>query len=282
MALPRRLAQALRNEPLLVPGLLDHILPLLDLPRAGNGKSKSPEPRAGTVATAELEAMLSCPSAPESGYRDEALAALLFALVLRTLPASVRLWFSEMRDSSAAAAVERYTRQRESPLLLDDEMKHAQAAAAAAASASKDDFSVRVNPSAREVTAVLELDDNAKLEMAVKLPPAFPLKPAEAEIREKVGVSEARLRKWLLSISVFLRNHNGTVGDAIELWRRNVEKEFEGLEECLICYSVIHPTNRSLPRLCCRTCTKKFHAACLYKWFRSSGKSNCPHCQSPW
>ena len=32
----------------------------------------------------------------------------------------------------------------------------------------------------------------------------------------------------------------------------------------------------------CRTCRKRFHGGCLYKWFKSSGKSNCPHCQSPW
>lgn len=32
----------------------------------------------------------------------------------------------------------------------------------------------------------------------------------------------------------------------------------------------------------CRTCRKRFHGGCLYKWFKSSGKSTCPHCQSPW
>jgi hypothetical protein len=55
-----------------------------------------------------------------------------------------------------------------------------------------------------------------------------------------------------------------------------------GQEECLICYSIIQPTSGQLPRLCCRTCRKRFHGGCLYKWFKSSGKSNCPHCQSPW
>ena len=36
------------------------------------------------------------------------------------------------------------------------------------------------------------------------------------------------------------------------------------------------------PPCSCRTCRKRFHGGCLYKWFKSSGKSNCPHCQSPW
>lgn len=47
----------------------------------------------------------------------------------------------------------------------------------------------------------------------------------------QVGVSEGRLRKWLLSISAFLRTQNGSVAEAISLWKRNVDKEFEGRED---------------------------------------------------
>ena len=97
-----------------------------------------------------------------------------------------------------------------------------------------------------------------------------------------MGVAEGRLRKWLLSVSAYLRTQNGGVAQAVSLWKRNVDREFEGQEECLICYSIVQPTSGQLPRLTCRTCRKRFHGACLYKWFRSSGKSSCPHCQSPW
>jgi len=97
-----------------------------------------------------------------------------------------------------------------------------------------------------------------------------------------VGVSEGRLRKWLLSIAAFLRSQNGSLADAMALWRANCEREFDGVEECLICYAVVAPSNGRLPSLGCHTCAKRFHGACLYKWFRSSGKSACPHCQSPW
>ncbi len=43
----------------------------------------------------------------------------------------------------------------------------------------------------------------------------------------QVGVSEGRMRKWLLSISAFLRNQNGSVAEAITLWKKNVDREFE-------------------------------------------------------
>ena len=90
----------------------------------------------------------------------------------------------------------------------------------------------------------------------------------------QVGVPQGRLRKWLLSVAGFLRNQNGSVAEAIALWQRNVVKEFEGVEECLICYTIVAASNGKLPKLQCHTCSKRFHAACLYKWFQSSGKSN--------
>jgi len=70
------------------------------------------------------------------------------------------------------------------------------------------------------------------------------------------------------------------VVDAIALWKANVDREFEGVEPCLICYAVISAANGQLPRLSCRTCAVRFHPACLYKWFKTSGKSTCPHCQN--
>ena len=56
----------------------------------------------------------------------------------------------------------------------------------------------------------------------------------------QVGVTEGRLRKWLLSIAAFLRSQNGGLADAMRLWRDNCVREFDGVEECLICYSGLH------------------------------------------
>lgn len=46
--------------------------------------------------------------------------------------------------------------------------------------------------------------------------------------RRKVGVTDTKVRKWLLSISAFLRNQNRGVVDAIELWKKNVDKASVG------------------------------------------------------
>jgi hypothetical protein len=56
-----------------------------------------------------------------------------------------------------------------------------------------------------------------------------------------------------------LSNQDASVLDAILLWKKNVDKEFEGLEPCPICYSILHPKNLTLPSLECQTCQNKFH-----------------------
>ena len=38
----------------------------------------------------------------------------------------------------------------------------------------------------------------------------------------------------------------------------------QGIEECSICYCILH-TNNELPKRTCRTCKKKFHDACLVR-----------------
>lgn len=56
---------------------------------------------------------------------------------------------------------------------------------------------------------------------------------------------------------------NGSIMEGLALWKNNVDKRFEGIEDCMICFSVIHGSNYSLPKKGCRTCKKKFHSACL-------------------
>lgn len=46
--------------------------------------------------------------------------------------------------------------------------------------------------------------------------------------RRNMGVADARLRKWMLSISSALRNANASIADAILQWQRAVRIEFSG------------------------------------------------------
>lgn len=68
------------------------------------------------------------------------------------------------------------------------------------------------------------------------------------------------------TVNVCLCAQNGSIMEGLALWKNNVDKRFEGIEDCMICFSVIHGSNYSLPKKACRTCKKKFHSACLVRF----------------
>ena len=88
--------------------------------------------------------------------------------------------------TSAPLVHQAYTAARESAAIIAAEL----AGVAGASSAPTDavDFRVRASAAAREAVAVLTIEDGASLEMAVRLPPAWPLRPADVECRRKVWV----------------------------------------------------------------------------------------------
>ncbi|XP_010535346.1 PREDICTED: LOW QUALITY PROTEIN: E3 ubiquitin-protein ligase listerin [Tarenaya hassleriana] len=203
------------------------------------------------------------------------LAGALYGLMLRVLPAYVREWFSELRDRSASTLIEAFTRSWCSPPLIKNELSQIKKA-----DFNDESFSVSVSKSANEVVATYTKDETG-MDLVIHLPVSYPLRPVDVDCMRSLGISEVKQRKWLMSMIMFVRNQNGALAEAIRIWKRNFDKEFEGVEECPICYSVIHTVNHNLPRLACKTCKHKFHSACLYKWFSTSHKSACPLCQSP-
>jgi len=203
------------------------------------------------------------------------LAGAVYGLLLRVLPACVRIWFTGLRDRSTVSAIENFTSSNCSTHLLADEFSQLQASVVA-----DETLSIRANRTLREVTAVYKKEE-ACLDIVIRLPACYPLRAVEVDCTRRLGISKTLLRKWILSMASFLRNQNGALLEAIQMWKKNVDREFEGVEECPICYSIIHTTNHSLPRLACKTCKHKFHSACLYKWFSTSHKSTCPLCQTP-
>ena len=90
------------------------------------------------------------------------------------------------------------------------------------------------------------------------------------------------IRDRLLAVQQLLSGRNGLILDALTLFKKNAEAKFQGYEgaECAICYSIISPTDQSLPTKPCRTCKHKFHGSCLFKWVSTSGASTCPLCRS--
>ncbi|KDP32598.1 hypothetical protein JCGZ_13148 [Jatropha curcas] len=243
----------------------------VDLP-AGASEAANAATSAITTGSLLFSVESLWPIAPE---KMASLAGALFGLMLHVLPAYVRGWFNDLRDRSMSSLIETFTRTWCSPQLIVNELSQIKKA-----NFADENFSVSVSKSANEVVATYTKDDTG-MDLVIRLPASYPLRPVDVECMRSLGISEVKQRKWLMSMMLFVRNQNGALAEAIRIWKSNFDKEFEGIEECPICYSVIHTTNHSLPRLACRTCKHKFHAACLYKWFSTSHKSSCPLCQSP-
>ena len=218
-------------------------------------------------------------SEPRCAYIPEEMI-LLGAFV--GLQVASRAWFLELGDRRIQGFAIDYVKTYVNSVVVSREFNELKQNVDSQETAWGNSFEVYPDTQRDKITARLEVEDGHCLELNVSFPPEYPLKAPIVKLEEYVGISEAKARKWMLSITAFLMNRNGTVTEVINLWKKNVAKEFEGQEDCLICYSIIQPSTGQLPKLSCKTCHQKFHGTCLYKWFRSSSKSNCPHCQSPW
>ncbi|XP_037079866.1 LOW QUALITY PROTEIN: E3 ubiquitin-protein ligase listerin-like [Pollicipes pollicipes] len=259
-------AEALRED-----GLLDNLLQQLfslmpDSPEV-------PESYADTHKSYfELEPIFDLSG---SGSAEEVhhWACRTYAELLRQLPVLARSWRSSC-ERALALRVERLTADHVSPLLLAEEFGRLQAADKAI-----DNMTVRARPSVREVSAVYAMEE-VSTELVVKLPTDYPLGHVVADAAgRRVGVAAGQWRMWMLQLTTFLTHQNGSVLDGLLLWKQNIDKRFQGVEECNICFYVLHGSNYQLPKLACRNCKKRFHPACLYKWFNTSSKSTCPMCR---
>ncbi|KAF9902420.1 hypothetical protein EC991_004967 [Linnemannia zychae] len=203
-------------------------------------------------------------SSPEIGF--PLFAGHLYYTCLANVPSLVRIWWTECKLRQLSIAVESLTERYFSPLLIVRELNSlakaqqapaqgGNAAAAAALSGVTDDLNelqIKTSKATSEVTASFQIDE-ATMEIVIRLPTNFPLRQVEVEGLQRVGVKEARWRAWLLAVAGVIAAQNGSLIDALSLFRRNVGLHFEGVEDCTICYSIVSLQDRSLPNKTCKT-----------------------------
>lgn len=199
----------------------------------------------------------------------------LYYLSCKYVGSEVQQWYNGLRNVQMKQHIEAFTKAHCSSKLIDLMLTGVEDSKT---KLSDDVMTLRVNRVINEVKSIFEIDDQT-MEMVIKIPSNFPLESVVVEGPKKVGLKENEWKAWLLSSQRVISLTNGSVLEAIELFKRNVNLHFSGFEDCAICYSILHQ-DHSLPSKSCQTCSNKFHAACLYKWFKSSGSSTCPLCRS--
>eukprot|EP01042_Synura_sphagnicola_P000670 gene670-744_t len=195
------------------------------------------------------DTLLNFPLMPSGAHVKELVA---YALLRTTceFPSLVRSWWSDL-PRRPKNAFRKFVEEKVSGSLVQRE---AQAAAEAAQTGrwSAEELTVRASAVMREVCATY-VHDEARLEVTVRLPPAYPLMNADVDCSSKIGIAEGRWSKWKMQMIHSLSMQHGSVVDVIALWKRNVDKELEGVEPCPICFSILHPKLMSLPSLTCKT-----------------------------
>jgi len=226
----------------------------------------------------EWSTCTSLPSTTVTTSNPPALAQIATLAVFRTVesvPTLCKSWWSDDCPRSSRAGVARFVEGAVAPETLRRELERIDG------TGGLGDLVVSGSCVSREVTATY-VQDECKLSVLITIPPSFPLRNVQVDCQKTLGIDAKRWRHWSLQIMRMLNGQDGSVLDALLLWKQNVDKEFEGVEPCPVCYSVLCVKTHSMPNLECRTCANRFHSSCLYKWFSSSGKNSCVLCQQPW
>ena len=215
-------------------------------------------------------------------FDDKSIQCIIIYSLYRTIctfPAMIRTWwsnecnrFEKQRVSKFIESTVRKPLLNRELLIIENAFLHKMWDPSV--------FTIKGSSISGELCASLIIEDGPKVELNITVPASYPLNNVEVEIT-KIGIAENRTRRWILQIIQLLSMQDGTVLDALLMWKKNVEKELDGIEPCPICYSILHPKSMSLPKLKCPTCNNKFHNQCLFTWFKSSGKSKCVVCQQP-
>lgn len=201
----------------------------------------------------------------------------LYYLILNYIGSLSINWFNNLKDRSFKAKFENFTIQYISPNLIKDKLNQFQKKIESFTS-KDENLTIRINKLTNEIK-VIYLIDEQNLEIIFKIPDNYPLKNIEILGVSRVGVKEQTWKSWLLSSQRIISVTNGEIEESLNFFLKNIKFHFKGFEECAICYSILHSDN-SLPSKKCSTCENKFHAGCLYKWFKSSGGNTCPLCRS--
>lgn len=204
----------------------------------------------------------------------ESIAYYVLRDLFELVPVLMRSWWQQI-DTVLQNRVENFISRTISPQLIARELERVQSWKGK----PMDDFSLKAASIGEVVASYVK--DEVELQMTLKLSTAHPLKPVTVTMSHMKAVSESLWRKWLLSMRSLLMTKDGTVLDAVLLWRDYLDRHFDGVDCCPICYAIFHISNYSLPDLACKTCRNKFHRACLYKWFNSSHHNECPLCKTP-
>ncbi|CDR96146.1 E3 ubiquitin-protein ligase l [Babesia bigemina] len=205
----------------------------------------------------------------EERYRH--LVKTLYYKVSKVFPEEVNHVWNQCKSVYVKKQIKKFTKTEITQRLIADELRALKACKSSALHITHDaDY--------RNLYASLDTKAEVSIKLTVKIPKAFPLEPLSFTSTEDAATFKNKHLRWLMMAQSAA--NRGGISQGLLLWSDNITKFFDGIEECPICYSIVHLQFNSIPGKTCKVCKHKFHTECLYKWFRNAQKAKCPLCQS--
>ena len=157
----------------------------------------------------------------------------LYRFALKCTPVLVRDWVNN-QSKRIFDYVDRYTQKHVSPSLVAQEINtNSEFSNCMTNEANEYELSIRIKGvvSTREITTVHKIKD-LTMELVIRLPQNYPLGGIDVNCVKRIGVNENEWRHLMLQLTKYLMHQNGEIAEGIRIWKRNVNKKFNGVEEC--------------------------------------------------
>ena len=113
------------------------------------------------------------------------------------MPSLISSWWNDCKDRQLSTAVATLTTKHYSPVLITAELAHIKDPVVVD-ELSGENWNIKVASGTGEVTASYTVDEQ-DMEIAVRLPPDYPLHSIEVRDLHRLGVDEKKWRGWLLA-----------------------------------------------------------------------------------
>ncbi|UKJ90813.2 RING-type E3 ubiquitin transferase [Theileria orientalis] len=175
---------------------------------------------------------------------------MLYYKAAKIFPTQVSEMWNNCKNSYVKKNIKKFTKHEVTQKLIKHELESLKNMTS--------DLTVYHDVTKKEVTAKLFVKNEINAKITIKVPSAFPLEPLTF-----MSNDNKKNHKWIM-YSHSEANRSG-IAQGLLLWYNNVVKYYQGIEECPICYSIVHTQFQSIPTKSCKVCKYKFHKECLFK-----------------
>lgn len=203
-----------------------------------------------------LQVLVLCLENLEEDKRHRKLIKTLYYRVSKTFPEEVNHVWNRCKNAHIKKRIVQFTKSEITQRLIADELEMLKLSKSSA-------LHISHNTDNRTLYVSLDTKAEVSIKLTIKIPATFPLEPLSFASSDDAGTFKNKHLRWLM-MAQSTANRSG-ISQGLLLWNENITNFFNGIEECPICYSIVHLQFNTIPGKTCKVCKHKFHTECLYK-----------------